>query len=91
MAWLVSLTALIVDLFPSSQVATAAGVIAGGSGLGGMVSTEVISFVIARSSFTPIFLAMAVLHPLAFLVVSRIRRDPAKRPRTSGRLLASRG
>jgi ACS family hexuronate transporter-like MFS transporter len=65
MCWLVNLTALLVELFPASQVATAAGLIAAGSALGGMVFSEIIGYVVTHSGYSPLFWIMACLHPLA--------------------------
>jgi ACS family hexuronate transporter-like MFS transporter len=73
MAWLVTLTTIVLDHFPASRVATAAGVIAGGSGLGGLLSAEILGQVIPRHGYTPIFLVMGLLHPLALLLIWRLR------------------
>jgi ACS family hexuronate transporter-like MFS transporter len=73
MAWLVTLTAIVLDHFPASRMATAAGVIAGGSGLGGMLSAEILGQIIPRHGYTPIFWVMGLLHPLALLLIWRLR------------------
>jgi ACS family hexuronate transporter-like MFS transporter len=73
MSWLVMLTTIVLDHFPASRVATAAGVIAGGSGLGGLLSAEILGQVIPGHGYTPIFWAMGLLHPLALLLVWRLR------------------
>lgn len=69
MNWLVTLTAIVVELYPAPQVGTAAGLIASGSGLGGMISSEVIGAIVTHHGYTPLFFLMGVLHPcvLAFL------------------------
>jgi len=69
---LVTLTALVVELYPATQVGKAAGIIASGSGLGGMVSSEVIGYVVTHYGYSPLFFIMAVLHPLAILLVWRV-------------------
>lgn len=69
MCWLVNLTAFILELFPSWQVGTAAGMIAAGSGLGGMLSSEVIGYLVVHHGYASIFSIMALLHPLAFVLI----------------------
>src|SRR6187402_214919 len=44
MSWLVTLTATIVELYPPSLVGKAAGLIAAGSGFGGMLSSEIVAW-----------------------------------------------
>ncbi|HTW31120.1 MAG TPA: MFS transporter, partial [Candidatus Sulfotelmatobacter sp.] len=69
MNWLVTLTAIVVEIYPVRQVGTATGLIASGSGLGGMISSEVIGYIVTRHGYTPLFFMMGILHPvvLAFL------------------------
>src|SRR5258708_1491504 len=72
MAWLVTLTATILDRYPSSVVGVATGIIAAGSGLGGMLSSEVISAIVMHSGYTPLFWGMSLLHPLPLLFYSKL-------------------
>ena len=65
--------ALVVDLYPSRSVATAFGIIAAGSGLGGMISTNVVGRLVTAYSYTPVFVLMGLLHPLALLLLWRVR------------------
>ena len=67
--WLTNLSALAVDLIPPRMLATGFGVIAAGSGLGGIVMNTLVATTIDRYSYTPCFLVAAVLHPLAIAVV----------------------
>jgi ACS family hexuronate transporter-like MFS transporter len=69
MGWLVSLSSAVIDLYPPSQLGTAFGLIAAGSGFGGMVSTEVVGFVVMHHGYLPLFFMMMVLHPLALLLL----------------------
>jgi hypothetical protein len=39
-----------------------------------MLSTGAIGWLVTHLSYTPVFLAMAALHPLALLVALRVRR-----------------
>jgi ACS family hexuronate transporter-like MFS transporter len=65
MAWLVTLTATIIELYPADQVGKAAGLIAMGSGFGGMLSSEIVGYLVTHGGYTPVFFLMAVLHPIA--------------------------
>jgi MFS transporter, ACS family, hexuronate transporter len=75
LAWQVTLSALIVDRYPSSSLATAFGLIAAGSGFGGMVSTGIVGYLVTNYSYTPVFVGMAMLHPLALLLVWFVRDE----------------
>jgi ACS family hexuronate transporter-like MFS transporter len=73
LTWQVTMGALIVDLFPKKNLGTAFGFIAAGSGLGGMLSTGAIGWLVTHLSYRPVFIAMAALHPLALLLALRVR------------------
>jgi MFS transporter, ACS family, hexuronate transporter len=75
MAWLVNLTATIVELFPPNQVGKAAGLVAAGSGFGGMVSSEIIGYFVMHQGYLPVFFIMAVLHPLALIILWKAFND----------------
>ena len=78
MAWLVTLTATVVELYPSAQVGKALGLIAAGSGFGGMLSSEIIGYLVVHGGYTPVFLIMAILHPVAIVLLwSTFARKPA--------------
>jgi ACS family hexuronate transporter-like MFS transporter len=78
LSWLVTLTALAVDLFPTESFATAFGLIAAGSGVGGLISAEIIPYILHSSGYFPLFVAMGLLHPLAlFLIWSLRAKAPA--------------
>ncbi|MDR3799913.1 MAG: MFS transporter [Terracidiphilus sp.] len=72
MNWLVILTAIVVELYPPNQVGTAAGLIASGSGLGGMLSSELIGYVVMHQGYTPLFFVMGVLHPMILVSLWRV-------------------
>ncbi len=78
MAWLVNLTSTVVELFPSDQVGRAAGIIAAGSGFGGMISSEIIAYFVARQGYSPVFLIMAFLHPIALAILWKTFHNHAK-------------
>ena len=77
LAWQTSLSTLVVDLYPRHIVGTVFGIVAAGSGLGGMISTNIVGRLVTHYSYTPVFLFMGLLHPLAFLLVRGLRKRPA--------------
>ena len=66
LAWQTSLSTLVVDLYPKRIVGTVFGIVAAGSGLGGMISTNLIGRLVTHYSYTPVFIGMGFLHPLPF-------------------------
>jgi MFS transporter, ACS family, aldohexuronate transporter len=78
LAWQVTIGALIVDRYPPASVATAFGIVAAGSGLGGMVSTGVVGYLVTNYSYVPVFVGMAALHPIALALVWFVGRDRAE-------------
>ncbi|WP_321474573.1 MFS transporter [uncultured Paludibaculum sp.] len=79
LAWQISIGALIVDIYPKPVVGTVFGLVAAGSGLGGMLSTNLVGRAVTYWSYSPVFIVMGVLHPLAFLLVRGIRARQAAR------------
>lgn len=61
----VNLTALVIDRYPGHAVATVFGVIAAGSGLGGIVSTQVVGQLVSTTGYGALFVMMGCMHPLA--------------------------
>jgi ACS family hexuronate transporter-like MFS transporter len=84
LTWQVTMGALIVDLYPRHILGTAFGFIAAGSGLGGMLSTAGIAWLVTHVSYRPVFLLLAGLHPLALLLAWQILRRPSISPSTTG-------
>lgn len=80
LAWLVTITALVTDVFPPKSVATVFGVIAAGSGLGGLLSTRVVGQLVTDYSYTPVFMLMGLLHPLALMFVWRVGKPGTMSP-----------
>lgn len=77
LAWQVTTTTLAVNYFPSATIATAFGIIAAGSGFGGLLSTNIVGHLVTSYSYRPVFWGMAILHPLALLLLWNIRRNRA--------------
>ena len=73
LTWQVTLGALIVDIWPQRTVATVFGLIAAGSGFGGLLFTGLIGSLVTTYSYAPVFALMALLHPCALLLVRRVR------------------
>jgi len=65
LVFLINISALVVDLYPKRSIATVFGLIGAGSGLGGMLSAQVIGELVASGHFDRSFVLMAMLHPLA--------------------------
>ena len=71
MTWIVTLTTLAVDLFPASRLGSIFGVIAAGSGLGGMLFTNLVGQLVTHVSYSPVFVIMGCMHPIALLLIWR--------------------
>jgi ACS family hexuronate transporter-like MFS transporter len=70
MSWKTNLATLNVDLYPKEILASAAGLVATGSSIGGAVFTMISGYLIHGRSYAPVFLIMAVLHPIAYFIVN---------------------
>ena len=77
----INISTLVVDLYPGRNIATVFGIIGAGSGLGGMLSAQVVGSLVSSGHFDHSFVIMAFLHPLAFAVawlgVKLAPRSPA--------------
>ncbi|HEY5256535.1 MAG TPA: MFS transporter, partial [Acidobacteriaceae bacterium] len=69
MSWLTNLTAALLEVFPLAQLGKAAGLIAAGSALGGMLSSEIIGYLVTHGGYRPVFLIMGCMHPLAIALL----------------------
>lgn len=74
LTWMVTLTTLAVDLFPAEKIGTIFGVIAAGSGLGGMLFTNLVGRLVTSFSYTPVFILMSGMHPVALLLIWRVAK-----------------
>lgn len=68
--WITNFMTLIGDTVEPGDVATTVGMTGTCGGIAGMLSNLVIGPVVDHYSFTPIFLASAVVYPLAWLILS---------------------
>jgi ACS family hexuronate transporter-like MFS transporter len=64
----INIGVLVVDLYPMRHVATVFGLIAAGSALGGLLSTQLVGQLASTHAYGGIFLLMGLLHPLALAV-----------------------
>ena len=65
----VNMGTLIVDQYPQRTVSTVFGIIAAGSSLGGIFSTQLIGHLASGGSYDRVFLLMGLLHPAACALV----------------------
>ena len=79
MTWIVTLTTLAVDLFPARRLGRIFGLIAAGSGLGGMLFTNLVGRLVTNFSYSPVFVLMGCLHPLALILIWRAVASARKR------------
>jgi ACS family hexuronate transporter-like MFS transporter len=73
LAWLINLSALVVDLVPRGSLAFAFGVIAAGSSLGGLMMNKAVGSLVTNTSYDPAFGFMLLLHPLAWCLAWQLR------------------
>lgn len=69
MAWKTNLMTMTNDVYPTSVVGSAAGIVGLGSSLGGVIFTGITGYVVEHHSYAAIFYVMAFLHPAALVVV----------------------
>lgn len=74
MAWMVNLSTIPVDVFPTEMVGTAVGLTTAGAILGQLSFTWVIGRVVQWYSYTPLFFAMSFMAPTAYVVIRAILR-----------------
>lgn len=74
MAWLINLSALVVDLVPKASLASTFGIIAAGSSIGGIIMNKAVGMLVSSHSYSPAFYLMVALHPIAWLLLWRLRR-----------------
>jgi ACS family hexuronate transporter-like MFS transporter len=78
--WIANFITLIGDTVTSGEVGTAVGLTGTSGGIAGMLSSLLVGPVVDHFSFTPVFLASALLYPAAWLVLIAGRRTPVQPP-----------
>ena len=68
--WASNLFALPADLFPSSKVASVYGLAGATGSFAAMMFTLIVGWVVDHFSYTPILVSVALMHPLAAIVLS---------------------
>jgi MFS transporter, ACS family, hexuronate transporter len=68
-AWLNNVTSLVVDVIPKPMLGTAFGLVACGSTVGGFLMNEGVGWLAAHHAYDVCFSIMALVHPLALLVL----------------------
>jgi MFS transporter, ACS family, hexuronate transporter len=76
MAWKTALMTMTNDIYPKHVVGSVSGIIAFGSGLGGTLFTSLTGFVVQHFSYTLIFVLMGFLHPIAYVLVRFLVKEP---------------
>jgi MFS transporter, ACS family, hexuronate transporter len=74
----INISTLIIDVYPKAVVATVFGIIAAGSGLGGILSTQIVGQLVSAGSFDTVFVLMAMLHPVSCGVAWIAMRQPSR-------------
>jgi ACS family hexuronate transporter-like MFS transporter len=78
--WIANFITLIGGTVTSGEVGTAVGLTGTSGGIAGLISSLVVGPVADHFSFTPVFLASALLYPAAWLVLVAGRRAPVQAP-----------
>ena len=78
LSWQIALSTLVVDLYPKPLVGTVFGLVAAGSGFGGMISTNLVGRAVTYWSYAPLFVVMGFLHPVAYLMITCLRKRETK-------------
>jgi ACS family hexuronate transporter-like MFS transporter len=76
MAWKTNLITINNDIYPVRIVASVAGMIAFGSGVGGTLFTSLTGYIVQHFSYGVIFIIMGFLHPAAYAVITLLVRGP---------------
>lgn len=73
--WTANLQALPADLFPGHEVGSVAGFSGMGGALAGMFANLGTGYVVSKFSYSPVFLAAGLMHPIAMLIIWRMLPD----------------
>ncbi len=80
MYWQINLTALASDLFTARSFGRVFAVAGVASGLGGMGTTWLIGQLVGIVSYRPMFVVMAVVYPVALILIAWLTRGPRPAP-----------
>jgi MFS transporter, ACS family, hexuronate transporter len=76
LTWTFNTATLVGDLFPKNSVGTVMGIIGAAGATGALVFNSQIGAVIDRVGYGPAFMAAALLHPVAAVVMGTLVRPP---------------
>ena len=78
MAWLINLSALVVDLVPQKNLGTVFGIVAAGSTAGGIMMNNLVAYSVGEHGYAPAFFGMAGLHLLSWALLFVLLRRYTK-------------
>ncbi|MBM3735415.1 MAG: MFS transporter [Acidobacteria bacterium] len=78
MAWKSNIMAITNDIYPGHVVGSLSGIVAFGNGLGGTLFTWMTGHIVQHYSYDVIFVIMAFMHPVAYLIIRWLVRGPVK-------------
>ena len=74
--WLFTTTTLIADVFPRENVGSVLGIAGACGAIGGLISNTLIGASVGTLGYTPVFVILACLHPVAAVILRLlVRRD----------------
>jgi ACS family hexuronate transporter-like MFS transporter len=79
MAWMTNVTTMALDLFPKQMATTVQGMIGAASAVGGLISAGLIARSIHTYGYRPAFLVMAMMHPIAAVILYTRLRPAVRR------------
>jgi ACS family hexuronate transporter-like MFS transporter len=82
MAWLINLSALVVDIVPQKNLGTVFGVVAAGSTAGGILMNNMVAYSVGAHGYRPAFIGMAGLHLISWLLLMTLLRPYRRVPET---------
>jgi ACS family hexuronate transporter-like MFS transporter len=80
MSWKTNQMTLTVDVFPRVIVASVAGIVGTGGGIGAAIFASFAGHMIQRYSYLPVFWVMGLMHPMAYLFVHCLVREHPSGP-----------
>jgi ACS family hexuronate transporter-like MFS transporter len=83
MAWLINLSALVVDLVPKPSLGSVFGIVAAGSSIGGIAMNKAVGWLVTNHSYAPAFYCMLALHPIAWALLWGLGRRGEAGPGSS--------
>ena len=76
MCWKTNLATVTNDLYPVSVIGSVAGIFAFGNGLGSVLFTLLIGFLVQYWSYTWVFALMGIMHPLGYWIFHTLVKKP---------------